>query len=243
MQSEYTQGASFAVGFSLIVGAILVILVVRWGRFYGLLRGIPALLIAAFALFALTYPLANMYYLNGGDIVRYFTTQWNRGVLGVWITSVFLGATSLMYIETFLAERIFTDTPLMSRRRRSWVSREPVRVLATRTYWTILAQYGIYLAAVCILWWSVVSGVRGTYIAVLSWALFFVVDDWQLLKTYILSGDIAPFHRLRITAFNILLAVNVPLAMSAELSSGYVYLTALGMAILMVLRYAPALIA
>ncbi len=76
-----------------------------------------------------------------------------------------------------------------------------------------LSQFSIYLVALFVLWNCVHSSIENIYTTSLSFALFFVVDDWIILSHYLeaLKGRILQRHIIRIAVLNgiIILAISI----------------------------------
>jgi hypothetical protein len=77
------------------------------------------------------------------------------------------------------------------------------------------AQHALYIAAIGLLFLTKVEGVAVPLLNVpLAWAIFFIVDDFAIVRDYstLTKGFVLPAHRIRIWAFNVIIAAGALVA-------------------------------
>lgn len=82
----------------------------------------------------------------------------------------------------------------------------------------VIGQYGIYILVAIVLFYSKSFEYAGIWISVLSWALLFIVDDWNLIADYIEKHreHVEPFHLYRIVGFNVFLVIGTAILLITE---------------------------
>ena len=70
-----------------------------------------------------------------------------------------------------------------------------------------VSQYGLFLVVLANLWFLTLHQAETVQIALMSWAFFFIIDDWAIIRdySYALKGRVFGAHKLRIHVFNVLL--------------------------------------
>ena len=78
----------------------------------------------------------------------------------------------------------------------------------------ILCQILIYQTAVFSLWLFNIFLMPFLETKVVTWALFFVIDDWAIIADYfqVLKGRIMASHLFRLVLFNTLFSIVLPIA-------------------------------
>ena len=73
----------------------------------------------------------------------------------------------------------------------------------------IISQYGVYLVVLANLWVLTLMDVRLPLVALMTWAFFFIIDDWAIIADYsrAIGGRTFSSHRLRVTLLNLVLVV------------------------------------
>jgi hypothetical protein len=168
---------------------------------------------------------ATDFHSRGSLSVDFLTEDLRTGALGLRISTAIVAGKSLAIVLDSLAFQEFQyGGPLNWLRKlvggKRLFGREhefpelsgiPALRDTETTDWYIVSQYGFYVGVVTLLWLLTSLNDGGTWVLVLSWAFFFVVDDWSIISSYMyhLGGRIFRWHALRIEVFNVVIAVAV----------------------------------
>ena len=165
---------------------------------------------AAFAAFSLSFSILD--FLVESDRYEWGTllsNEFENGRFGLRVASVIIGVNGLIAVLRFTrAERLGGPnqvTPCGDREVEELSdSVDPVSLDHM-----LFSQYGIYVYSITGLWIFSIMGRDNTAMAVLGWALFFIVDDWAIIYGYvrIFKGRILLSHRLRLVVFNLFISI------------------------------------
>jgi hypothetical protein len=168
---------------------------------------------AGLSVFSLLYPILNLtlqYERLLASAIPFFTEEIQNGNLGLRLSAILMGVRGLGRIQRLVRGEVFSAPIILAHRSRPSDPVHKFHSSADAPYrdWEILAQDGIYLVVITSLWLFVVTNVKSLTIAILSWALFFVVDDWAIIADNKEIGrEPEKKHSRRITFFNLLLVV------------------------------------
>ena len=78
-----------------------------------------------------------------------------------------------------------------------------------------VAQFLFYLSVIAALWLNAIDGAHSLALALASWALFFIIDDWVIISEYTDELQVPPIptHLYKVIGFDIALILLVPVAM------------------------------
>jgi hypothetical protein len=162
---------------------------------------------------------------EGEDLYANLSSELGSGVLSLRVSAFLIGIKSLALVWHFVAfEQLEHSRDDFVRRRMALMHNlvkrhRPVQFPELRKLPTVVtddnvnafvaSQYGLYLGVVILLLRLTSAGDGGNWLKVLSWAVFFVVDDWAIISTdmHQLGGRLFRSHFLRIEVFNVVIMV------------------------------------
>ena len=194
-------------------------------------------------LFEVTFPVVNvMFQLKHIDIA-FIKNGFERGLIPILITSFLIGIKSVpLVFRVFIMMAI--RYPKYSKNKDNESDNESEREIFKKFpsldankyktidlpyIWKCLAQYSIFSISIILLY--IVSTFRSEgnsplVLIILSWAIFFFVDDWIIISDYSLGLDAKPLkcHDIRIKIANLLLTLGVSVLLWSEVSFPYAIL-------------------
>jgi len=136
------------------------------------------------------YPLVNLVsqplkFTN----VDFFKTELEKGILPLRISSLLIGFRLVIIVFRLL------------------ISQDIAEKFEMLTY--KLFQYFFYIVPLASLWFFTINGDSSIPIVLLSWSIFFILDDWNIIDDYTREFKSKPLgsHALRIFGFNIIIFV------------------------------------
>lgn len=128
------------------------------------------------------------------------------GVIGLRIASLLLGYRSIhVALRSFVpfSRRYLYDVGLAS----ETLPDSTAKLSPYRLGRLICTQYFLYLIPICLLWACAIKGVSTLPIVALNWALFFIVDDWNIIadNLVLMRGDIIRKHYWRVSVANMVI--------------------------------------
>ncbi|BDI14598.1 hypothetical protein ANSO36C_04000 [Nostoc cf. commune SO-36] len=174
------------------------------------------------SLFLLSYPLWNLYLQEGGLFnLQVYSKEITQGTLGLRITSLLLSFSYLQSLYNAVADRIpKITTELVSdypdlKDIKPFSSNSTIKII-------IITQNIFYGAITLLLWIFIFSSKSLIELRIVSWGLFFIVDDWAIIHDNLiaLKGRILRWHRFRILFFNGLMTFSILSACFRKLEHG-----------------------
>ena len=218
---DYSLGfdASAAAALQLTIATCVALLVLmiyqKWKHgedsddFFGLATFIMSLVffLLPAALLTAIYPLMNLWLLiqaRSFDLPAWAADELQNGALGLRATSIVLTVALTAEIRDFFGISFWTwNNP--PENKHDGFKRLAANVFDYNV--VVLCQYAVYFFAATLLWINLANDKSSIAGACLSWAFFFIVDDWVIICAYVrrLRGHIVRSHSYRIHGFNVLL--------------------------------------
>jgi len=151
-------------------------------------------LFLAIVLMLLIYPfigLVKQYHLIDLDLIRHEITT---GILPLRLSSLAIGSGFVLA----LLKGIFIVL-------RTLLTRDKTEDF--KGFYTLLGpvQYFFYAIPIILLWVFTLNSHQSQAIALLSWAIAFIIDDWAIINSYTSKYGVRPLrlHVIRLVSFNI----------------------------------------
>lgn len=217
IENIYLMGLAICIKVSIVIGIIFFILITllsffRDDNLQDKILGVaffvfPLSFGVSISSFLLIYPVFNLT-LQSFLTLEFYITETSEGTLGLRITSVLLGFNFLKSIYNFFANKL-------SKQSKEFIANYPdigdISPLIDNTGMSIiiLSQNLIYGSVTLLLWIFTFLPKSFLEIRLVTWALFFIIDDWDLISDNLvaLKGRILRLHKLRIIFFNCLLLI------------------------------------
>ena len=212
LENSYLIGLDISIKISVGIGIIFLIAIFIYyilyeenniGTFFGVLLISLGVCISSFLLI---YPLYNLIlqdFLN----LEFYHNEISQGTLALRITSLLLGFNFLKSLYNFIENKIKETQEKLTASYPELV--EIVSFIKDDFInFIIVTQNLIYAAIVLLLWIFIFLSKSLFELRIVSWGLFFIIDDWAIISDNLiaLKGRILKWHRLRILFFNGLLS-------------------------------------
>jgi hypothetical protein len=157
----------------------------------------------------LVYPILNLALEDRYSVAQLTALELDSGIIGLRVATIALAGSAVLYV--FGPEVALFNTKLETAVKRLGIDRASHKDRPFQV--SLSAQFSIYLAAVSCLWLFAMLGISDLWVRIVTWALFFVADDWLLLRHYESRlfreyGErrwehIPLLHRARLALFNV----------------------------------------
>jgi hypothetical protein len=139
----------------------------------------------------------------------FLQNELGTGVIGLRISSILVGTRAVWAAYKHFDHQWSYRTSSYQDKRDPHIEKLPLKVKPEDLNTLIVSQLGFYLTIIIMLWAFVLLDRHSIWISIVSWSLFFIVDDWIVISDvmWLLKGRVLFWHSLRIWAFNILLAI------------------------------------
>jgi hypothetical protein len=181
----------------------------------GILFSAIAGLVVFCASFTILNPLLQVQQLALRRIPTLIEQELSNGVFGLRIASLFICYRTLAYMaQIVLVEELrYFDERFFDRASNKYPELDGFdeKVGNVDQDYIYLSQWGLYAMVLANLWVLTIlpqeSTLVAVLIAVLSFGLFFIFDDWTVTTEYArnLKGRILPWHDFRVHFFNVVL--------------------------------------
>lgn len=157
--------------------------------------------------FLLIYPLYNLI----SQIIfnlEFYQKEISQGTLALRITSLLLGFNFLKSLYIYITSKLKENQDKLVADYPDLQKIEPLINVQAISF-LLLTQNLIYGAVILLLWIFIFLSKTLFELRVVSWGLFFIIDDWAIISDNLiaLKGRILKWHRLRIVFFNGLLSI------------------------------------
>lgn len=161
-----------------------------WLRFFSLLS------VASLGTFSLSFSsMTLLQEFCNSDFTTVISRELQNGILSLRVASWLISTKALFAILRYTGCGSFINDDLSSN--------------AEIYNHMLFTQYGIYIYSITALWYVTLHDMVNSVTISLSWALFFIADDWVIISGYLESfkGKILPAHLYRLTGFNIFISI------------------------------------
>lgn len=213
LENTYLIGLEISTKISIGIGIIFFIATFIYSIHYGennigTLFGVLLISLGVcISSFLFIYPLYNLILQNIFNLEIY-KKEISQGTLGLRIASVILGFNCLKIIYISSEEKMQKNQDKLVSDYPDLQTIKPLMDNISINA-TILTQKLIYVTIVLLLWVFIFKSKSLLELQVVSWGLFFIIDDWEIISDNLiaLKGRILKWHRLRIVSFNIFLSI------------------------------------
>lgn len=169
--------------------------------------------------FLVIYPLYNLILQSFWDL-DFYQKQISLGTLALRITSLLLGFNFLKSLYIFITSKLKKTQDKLVADYADLQNIEPLINLEAINF-ILLTQNLIYGAIILLLWIFIFLSKSLFELRIVSWGLFFIIDDWAIISDNLiaLKGRILKWHRLRILFFNGLLSTLIISACFRQLNN------------------------
>jgi hypothetical protein len=202
-----------SIGISFLVGLIFIITSwhsneVPFGDVAGSLDSFSLLSISILASFCFSFALLGFLqeiYSIGG-LKEAISQELQHGSLSLRVASWILGIEALLHVCRLIETEDFNIWGDNDRLICEEVQGLPERIPFRAFEKMICIQYLIYIGSISALWVFSYLGIANSPTKLLSWAFFFIADDWVIVSDYakVFKGRMLLKHRLRLTLFKLL---------------------------------------
>ncbi|MCB0409929.1 MAG: hypothetical protein KDD29_06890 [Flavobacteriales bacterium] len=179
-------------------------------KIIGLIGGLLLMCFLCFSLFALVYPILNLAFQTENLNVAFFKEELSLGIIGIRISSLILAVRCLInFVKLFSIIQKVEFKALKTKYEFEEFIKLKSKLEDSSLIIKSLVQYSFYLIVIISLWVFTISNKNSLSIQVLSWGLFFIIDDWNIIAAYYeqLKGRILRFQKWKIVFFDILLSI------------------------------------
>ena len=171
------------------------------------------------ASFLLIYPLCNLLFQNFLSLEIY-KKEISQGTLALRFTSILLGFNFLKSLYNFFAYKLLQNQKELIADYPDLQKIEP-RINEAYIDFILVSQNLIYGTVTLLLWVFVFLSKSLLELRVVTWGLFFIIDDWAIISDNLiaLKGRILKWHKFRIIFFNNLLSIFITSACFRQLDN------------------------
>jgi hypothetical protein len=206
---DYQIGLELALKITSLIVSFFVIIQMFWIR-DNYIRNILIFLMLGFGIIVFLYPLFNIIFQwKVYSSIETFQSEISNGVIGMRVSSLILSWKIFQRAVKELSTAIEHESVLKPKFEYVEFKKLNTNVEPYKINTIDYFQFGFYLQILIALWVFVINEKTSIEIQILSWGLFFIIDDWNIISSYLhqLKGRILFFQQIKVWSFNLLLAI------------------------------------
>lgn len=172
--------------------------------------------------FLVIYPLLNLILQKFWSLELY-RNEISQGTLALRITSLLLGFNFLKSLYNFWEDILRNNQNNQKKPMINFLGLQEISSVMDEDDINVVlvSQNLIYGAVTLLLWIFIFLSKSFLELRVVTWGLFFIVDDWAIISENLvaLKGRVLKSHKLRIVFFNALLSIFIISACFRELNN------------------------